>query len=220
MSTLILMHVESEGPGTLGEFLERTGRPWQTVRLHDGEQLPDELAGLDAVVSMGGPMNVYEEEKFPFLAAETAFLRRAIERDVPVLGICLGAQMIAKACGARVVRSPQGEELGWRQVRRTPEGMRDDTFDGFPESFEVFQWHGDMFEVPDGGTLLAASDGCSHQAFRCRRAVGLQFHLEVTDDLLASWFPGRPELESFLGRHLEIRGTLDRNAERLYRNFF
>ncbi|MBM3299292.1 MAG: gamma-glutamyl-gamma-aminobutyrate hydrolase family protein, partial [Deltaproteobacteria bacterium] len=102
MKILVMIHVESEGPGTLGTFLESVGAQLVTTRLYASEPLPANAGEFDAVLSMGGPMNVYQEDAYPFLKQETAFLQDAVSADVPVLGVCLGAQMIAKACGARV----------------------------------------------------------------------------------------------------------------------
>ena len=145
---------------------------------------------LDAVLSMGGPMNVYEEQQYPFLRDETRFLQEAAARDLPVLGICLGAQMIAKAAGAAVTKN-RVEEVGWGTVSLTGEGLADPLFRGLPATLPVFQWHGDTFGIPAGGTLLATGEDCHHQALRFRRSYGLQFHLEADRALLGDWFAGK-----------------------------
>jgi GMP synthase (glutamine-hydrolysing) len=217
MRVIVILHVESEGPGSLGTFLESVGADVRIVRLHDGDRLP-ELGAFDAAVSMGGPMNVYEEDKFPFLKDETLFLEKAINTDVPVLGICLGAQMIAKAAGARVTRSPK-EEVGWGAISLTESGKRDPLFKGLPDKLDVLQWHGDMFLIPNGGRLLASSRDCPHQALRYRNAVGLQFHLEVTGEILAEWFADSPELETILNRYKELEPVLAQRAQQMYNNF-
>lgn len=218
MNVLVIMHAESEGPGTLGGFLAAAGATVRTVRLHAGDMLPRDPAGIDAIVSMGGPMNVYEEARYPFLRDETEFLREAIRQDVPTLGICLGAQMIAKACGARVVRSPQ-KEVGWSEVTLTDTGVRDPLFQGQPRVMPVFQWHEDMFELPEGSQLLATSPACPNQAFRCGRAWGLQFHIEVTREMLGEWFAGLPKGGDMLRCFDEVRDELGRRASLLYANF-
>jgi GMP synthase (glutamine-hydrolysing) len=221
MKVIVLMHIASEGPGTIGTFLEARGAEIEFARLYDGYRLPEDPAAFDAVVSMGGPMNVYEEEEFPFLREETQFLRRAIDRGLPVLGVCLGAQMIAKASGAVVGKSPKGE-IGWSQVTLTQEGKTDPAFAGLSETFEVLQWHNDMFHIPERGSLLASSADCPHQALRYRNAIGLQFHVEVTPEILRDWFADSTEIrvEDVVRRYDEIAGELNRNAERFYKNFF
>ncbi len=160
MHIMVIMHVESEGPGSLGTFLESAGARLQVVRLYQGDRLPEDTSELHAVISMGGPMNVYEEDKYPFLREETSFLHRMINADMPVLGICLGAQMIAKAAGARVTRSPK-EEVGWGLVRLTDAGRSDVLFQGLPQTLEVLQWHGDMFHIPEHGDTVGGWHGLS-----------------------------------------------------------
>ena len=131
MTVLIIVHVDSEGPGTLGGFLDSSGDTVCLARVYSGERLPENIDGLQAIISMGGPMNVYEENEYPFLRDETILLQKAIAANLPVLGICLGAQMIAKATGARVVRSPK-EEIGWGKVFLTEAGRSDLLFSGGP----------------------------------------------------------------------------------------
>jgi len=188
------------------------------VKLYAGELLPGDPAGYAAVISMGGPMNVYEDDKYPFLAAEAGFLRMAIDRGIPVLGICLGAQMIARVCGAVVTKSPV-KEVGWCMVSLTEAGARDPFFDGLPSELEVLQWHEDMFHIPEGGVLLASSTDCPHQAFRYGSAYGLQFHVEVTRDMLADWFVGSPALDAILTRYDDVHAVLDRRAKAIYHNW-
>ncbi len=216
---LILLHAESEGPGTLGTFLEARAAQVQILRLFAGEKIrrkPEELA---AAVSMGGPMNVYEEDRYPFLREETQFLQRAVAAGLPVLGVCLGAQMIAKACGARVRKSPQ-KEVGWFEVSLTRAGRLDPLLAGLPETFWVLQWHEDMFEVPEGGRLLASAAGCPHQAFRCRNAYGLQFHVEATREMLSEWFGGREDGRKILEAFDHREQGLALLAERIYSSFW
>lgn len=218
MNIVIAVHVESEGPGSLGTFLESKGARLNVVRLHNGDALPQAIEGLDAFISMGGPMNVYEEDKYPYLRDETLFLRKAIQAGKPVLGICLGAQMIAKAAGAQVTRSPK-EEVGWGVVHVTDAGGSDTLFHGLPRTLQVFQWHGDMFQIPEHGVLLADGTDCPHQAFRLRNAFGLQFHVEVTSDILADWFADSPDKPAILDRYAHMQQELEMNAKKMYTNF-
>lgn len=220
MRVLVMVHVESEGPGTLGTYLESVGAELVTARLYAGDALPSDPSWFDALISMGGPMNVYEEDKYPYLREETAFLDKAIHADVPVLGVCLGSQMIAKASGARVDLSV-APEIGWGQITLRETARTDGLFQGLPDTLDVLQWHSDMFHVPDGGVLLASSTICPNQAFRYRNAFGLQFHVEVTAEILAEWFEGSQEcnVDDILERYHAIQPQLDEHAHLMYRNF-
>lgn len=217
MRVAVLMHVENEGPGLFGGLLGEAGAEVLTVRLHRGGRLP-EVDELDAALSMGGPMNVYEELEHPFLRDETRFLQGAAARGLPVLGVCLGAQMIAKAAGAAVTKSPVAE-LGWSTVTLTDDGLADPLFRGLPATLPVFQWHGDTFAIPQDGALLATGAECRHQALRHRNSWGLQFHLEADRALLASWFAGAPEEAQILRRHDELAAEVGRHVRTLFANF-
>jgi len=184
---LIVKHIEIEGPGTIEKFFNRRSRQSVTVNMSLGECLPAIRDDLEAVIFLGGPMNVYEEDTYPFLCDEDKFLKRALELEIPVLGICLGAQLLAKACGAQVTRAPV-KEIGWNNVRLTSEGCKDLLFNKLSSELEVFQWHEDTFAVPPGGVLLAESAMCKNQAFRIgKNAYGLQFHVEITPEIVGSW---------------------------------
>jgi GMP synthase (glutamine-hydrolysing) len=124
--------------------------------------------------------NALERQDHSGLRAEDAFLKQVVTKEIPFLGICLGGQLLAKACGARISKSPV-REIGWHDVMLTAHGKRDDLFKGLPERMPVYQWHEDTFAVPESGALLATSGGCPNQAFRIGScAYGLQFHPEVT----------------------------------------
>jgi len=217
MKALVIMHVEAEGPGTLGHYLEAIQASVHTARLYAGDPLP--APAFDVIISMGGPMNVYEEERYPFLREETSFLERAISAGVPTLGICLGAQLIAKACGAAVKKAP-GREVGFSSVDLTLEGRQDALFQRLPESLPVFQWHEDTFDLPPGSFLLATSPRCPNQAFRYLNAYGLQFHVEVTRNLLWQWFGAGLEGREMVHRLSWLEPAFSRRAQTLYANFF
>lgn len=218
MRALILSHHPSEGPGTIGTFLTSRGVSCKTAPLFDGAKIPLDALDFDAIISMGGPMNVYEEDKYPFLNTETRLLKKALELRIPILGVCLGAQMLAKAAGARVVTSP-AKEVGWFKIRLTDLGRSDRLFIGAPTEFEVFQWHGDMFEIPIGGGLLASSDLCPHQAVRFGSGYGLQFHVEVTRDMVSEWFVNTPEQGTILERMDLIQPNFSSCANLIFTNF-
>jgi GMP synthase (glutamine-hydrolysing) len=171
------------------------------VELDEGEPLPEDARAFPAIVVMGGPMGAYDEADHPWLAGEKRLLREAVEADVPVWGVCLGAQLLASALGARVYRGEQ-PEVGVLPVRLTSAAADDPVFGDAPASFPTLQWHGDSFDLPDGATLLAGSPAYPHQAFRVGRSYGLQFHLEVALDLATEWgeVPAYAQsLESTLG---------------------
>ena len=184
---LFIKHIDIEGPETIGGFLKNAGYYYEVVNLDQGDAFPDLNEEIDAVISLGGPMNVYEVDKYSFLEAEDDFIRAVLECEVPFLGICLGSQLLAKACGAHVTKAPQ-REMGFMPIHITNEGKEDVLFQGVDNGLQVFQWHEDMFEVPDGGQLLAKSDSCPQQAFRMGpNAYGLQFHIEITQKSIFDW---------------------------------
>ncbi|MGA1874296.1 MAG: type 1 glutamine amidotransferase [bacterium] len=213
------MHTASEGPGTIEDYLKSVRATYRIVRLYAGDRLPTHLNDLDAVITMGGPMNVYEEDKYPFLRDEIDFLQRAIEAKIPVLGICLGAQMIAKACGA-AIRTSLVKELGWYEVILTEAGFGDEFFYGLPKILQVLQWHEDMFELPPAASLLATSKGCPHQAFRCRQAYGLQFHIEINREMLFEWFADLDQRDGIILQFEHMKHDIAAQAKRIYSNFF
>lgn len=194
MRVLVLQHGLSEGPGTLGTFLDSRGVDLRTCRVHEGEPIPPGPLDASAVVSLGGPQSVVAGKEPPFFPAEAALLSEALRREIPVLGVCLGAQILARVCGAKVTRAST-VEIGWSRVELTPEGLQDPLFRGVDGSFDVFQWHGDTFDIPPGAARLAEGDICRNQAFRWgRSAYGLQFHVEVTPEMIREWCDagGRP----------------------------
>jgi len=203
MRALVLQHVTVEGPGTLAPYLEARGWKLDTVALYEGARLPEEAREYQAVIVMGGPMGVYDEAEYPFLRDEHHFLQGVMAQGVPLLGICLGSQLLAKALGARVYRNPQ-KEIGWYTVDLTPAGAADPLFAGLPSPVSVFQWHGDAFDLPAGATPLASSPLCTHQAFRYGdRVYGLLFHLELTPAVIHRW------IEAFQDELVSLRGSID-----------
>jgi len=222
---LIVKHIGIEGPGSLGEFFNNTSWQARITDLGAGERLPDSLEDLQALIVLGGPMNVYEEAKYPFLKEEDGFLKEALRLKVPVLGICLGAQLLAKACGAAVKQNPE-KEIGWYRVRLTDQGRREPFFEGLPEDFSVFQLHEDTFEVPAGAVLLAQGDTCYNQAFRFgENAYGLQFHIEVTPEMIASWFctyqdaAATHDIMNIMAQSYRAQRNFSSLANRIYLNF-
>jgi len=176
MKVQVLQHVPFEGLGSIETWLSERGASVQTTRFYQSAVLPDPRS-IDFVIAMGGPMSVNDERQYPWLKAEKAFIREAVNRELPVLGVCLGAQMIASALGARVFANAH-KEIGWFPVQAVSTDA--DAF-RFPRQTTVFHWHGETFDLPPGAVHLARSAGCENQAFQIGRSViGLQFHLETT----------------------------------------
>ncbi len=178
MNVHVLQHVPFEGLGSMEPWLRGRGADVGFTRFFESPALPDP-AGLDLVIAMGGPMSVNDEAILPWLVEEKRFLHKAIVRGIPILGVCLGAQLIASALGARV--RPAGQrEIGWFDIESVPSS--DDAF-RFPNRARVLHWHGETFDLPPGATRLARSAACENQAFQIGgRVIGLQFHTEATSE--------------------------------------
>lgn len=173
-----LQHVPFESPSRIADWALRNDVEIRVVRLFAGESLP-EVDDVDALVVMGGPMGVHDARAYPWLAAEKRLVERAVGTDRPILGVCLGAQLVADVLGARVYRN-RFREIGWFDVEATAAG-RDHARFPLPREFTPFHWHGDAFDLPEGAAHLARSAACEQQAFAWGdRILGLQFHLEMT----------------------------------------
>lgn len=182
MNVHVLQHVPFEGLGSIGAWLDERGAQTQYTRFFDSARLPG-LTDLDLIIAMGGPMSVNDEADLPWLGEEKRFVAEAIQGGKAVLGICLGAQLIANALGAPVYPGPH-KEIGWFDIESTSSSS---VLFQFPEKTKVFHWHGETFDLPPGATQLARSGGCENQAFQIGpRAIGLQFHLETTPESAAS----------------------------------
>lgn len=181
-----LQHVPFEGLGSLERWAQSNGHSLSATRLYNDEPLA-RLEEIDALVILGGPMNVHEEDRHPWLAREKAFIQQALESDTLILGICLGAQLIADVLGARVYRN-QHKEIGWFPLELTEQALDSQVFGKLPAQFTTLHWHGDTFDLPAGATHIAKSEACPNQAFvfDSERVIGLQFHLEWTRENLAA----------------------------------
>jgi GMP synthase-like glutamine amidotransferase len=219
---LIVKHIAQEGPGLIGQFFRDDGWELRTIELGNGEKLPDSLHDVSAVIILGGPMNVDEEDIYPFLEEEEKLIRKALIEEIPMLGICLGAQLIAKTCSAAVTKASE-KEIGWYHVTLTEEGQEDLLFRGLPKNIPVFQWHEDTFELPANGVLLAQSKKCRNQAFRIGDNVyGLQFHIEVTDDMIEEWMKneeGEVNVEKTMRGTEKVRDNFEQQVKRIFLNF-
>ena len=179
MRAHFLQHVPFEGPGSMESWLKSHAYELTYTRFFESTELPDSES-IDFLVIMGGPMSVNDEDKFPWLVTEKKFVREVMGAGKPVLGICLGAQIIASAMGAIIYSSPE-KEIGWFPVQGVDSS--DETTFRFPASETVFHWHGETFDLPPGAKHLAKSDSCENQAFQLVTSlIGLQFHPETTPE--------------------------------------
>ena len=189
---LIFQHAEPEHPGLITTALEAAEVAFDVIRTDLGGELPPCLDNVDGLIIMGGPQSAYEEERFPYLKGEKRLTREAMDGGKPVLGVCLGSQIIADVLGADV-RPGGGMELGWRDVRRAPGVADDGVLSNLPDSFTPMHWHGDVFDLPPGATPIADSDMTRVQGFVYGSDVyALLFHLELTQQqiqAMAELFP-------------------------------
>lgn len=208
----LFQHVAFEGPGSLAAWVRERGHVLSRTEFFSGDVLPD-IKDFDWLVVMGGPMGVSDEASYPWLAAEKRLISEAIRQEKTVLGICLGAQLIASVLGASVYPNVQ-KEIGWYPLFLTPEGGKEPACTCLGGAPTVFHWHGDTFDLPAGAVHLAYTDACRNQAFRYgKRVWGLQFHLEMEAESLAGMIRhGAMEL-SGSGRGVQPVSELSGHAE-------
>ncbi len=228
-----LEHEPFEGLANIEVWAKNKGHSISRTLLFNNEELPD-ICDFDWLVIMGGSMNIYEEEKYPWLGEEKNFIAEAIAAKKIVLGVCLGSQLIADTLGSRVTKNKY-KEIGWFPVKLTREAKSSTIFRTLPSKFFTFHWHGDTFVIPPGAARIAESEGCANQAFEYGRVIGLQFHIEYSvesinlmlqnceNDIVDGKFIQKPdEIVSQISnvhKIKEILNTLLDNMEREYGNF-
>lgn len=208
MHVLAFRHVPHEHPGGIAAALAARGI---RCEMADLAAAPESWESADGLLFLGGPMSANDD--LPFLRAELRIVERAATAGKPLLGVCLGAQLIARALGAKVYRNPV-KEIGWAPIQWTPAARNDFLFGEFAEPETVFHWHGETFDLPAGAEWLSYSDLCRNQAFRAGSNIyGLQFHLEVTPEMIAEWL----QVEENQGDLRELEAPVDPflNAGRL-----
>lgn len=180
----IFRHYPTEGPGYFATYLDARSVPWRLIRLDAGEAVPADPSAYSGLVFMGGPMSVNDD--LPWIAPALRLILDAVARDLPVLGHCLGGQLIARALGAEVTRAPV-KEIGWGEVELADSSLAREWFPGLPERFHSFHWHGETFAIPAGATRILSSRWCENQAFAHGNTLALQCHIEMTGELVRSW---------------------------------
>jgi len=196
MRFLVIQHLGIEPPALIGEVIESASHTITTIHLDKADSLPDSN-NFDGFVIMGGPQSANDEREY--IRAELAWVKEALDTKMPMLGICLGAQIMAKAAGAEIFASPV-HELGWHPVYHTVETENDPLFKVMPDALPVFQWHGETFSLTDTMTLIATHPDVPSQAFRLGKAqYGLQFHVEVDESIIEAWIASGESERAFLG---------------------
>jgi len=181
---LAIRHARCETLGTIADVLTAENLPPTCILTFDGQSVPNGLNEYDGLIIMGGPMGVYEQERYPFLRQEIRLIEEALRENIPVLGICLGSQLLAAALGSPVTKG-KTKEIGWYPVTLAPAAASDPLWTGLKSSFTAYHWHGDVFDLPSGAVSLASSERTPHQAFQCgRSAYGVLFHMEVTKSII------------------------------------
>jgi GMP synthase (glutamine-hydrolysing) len=178
----VLQHAQSETLGLIEDSLRSASKIFQYLRTFEGQPIPPDPNGYSALIVMGGPMGVYETTRYPFLLQEMRLIEGFVKKRLPVLGICLGSQLLAACFGARVQKGRR-KEIGWYPIELSTEGKQDPVWQNVPSRFVAYHWHGDIFELPKGAALLASSEITPVQAYRYdERVYGVLFHMEVSEN--------------------------------------
>ena len=202
---LIFQHQPSEGPGYFAEVLARRQIPFKLVRVDAGAAVPTRADEAAALVFMGGPMSV--NDPLPWVDQELALIRQAAERGMPVLGHCLGGQLIAKALGGTVTPM-ESREIGWHPVQQVPSSAAREWLPGLPERVDAFHWHGEMFSIPPQAVRLLRNEHCPNQAFVHGNILGLQCHVEMTAEMVHDWTAQFGHELTETAPHVQDRATL------------
>lgn len=212
----IFRHSPTEGPGYFATYLDARDVPWRLIAIDRGDAVPDDPASFSALVFMGGPMSV--NDPLPWIPGVLELIRRGSARDIPVLGHCLGGQLMAKAFGGSVSRNPV-KEIGWGEVRVADHPVAREWFGPDLRSFESFHWHGETFSLPPGAVRIMGNAHCENQGFVIGANLGMQCHVEMTEDLIRSWCENDGgEISASAGPAVQSPSQMrERNTEKLAR---
>ena len=180
----IFRHIRCEGPGYLVSFLEKNNIPFELVRIDAGESPPPQIDDVSALVFMGGSMSVNDD--LEWIRQEFTIIQKAFEIDLPMLGHCLGGQLISKALGGTVSANPV-KEIGWLAIQKIQNTSADDWLEAVKDNSLAFHWHGETFSIPEGATAILKSQHCAHQGFVIGNSLALQCHVEMTGDMVHEW---------------------------------
>lgn len=199
----IFRHSPTEGPAYFATYLDQRNLPYRVIKLDAGEPVPADVKAYSGLVFMGGPMSVNDE--LPWIAPVLALIRDAVKRDVPVLGHCLGGQLMAKALGAPVTRNPV-KEIGWGEVKVLDQPAAKQWLGDDLPSFLSFHWHGETFALPEGATRVMTSAWCPNQAFALGKHFAMQCHVEMTEEMIRTWCQDwAAEVEALAGRVASVQ---------------
>ncbi len=208
----IFRHHRTEGPGYFAIYLERCGLPWQVIRIDAGDPVPHDPGAFSGVALMGGPMSV--NDPLPWIAPEVALIRACVESEVPVIGHCLGGQLMSKALGGTVRRQAL-KEIGWGEVAVARNEQAARWFGPDLSAFTTFHWHGETFSVPPGAVAVLASVHCENQAFALGKHFALQCHVEMTAELIEAWcHSGTREIADSPGPAVQSSAAIQRDLDR------
>jgi GMP synthase-like glutamine amidotransferase len=202
----------SEGPGYFATYLERRSVPWQVVKLDAGDAVPRDVRRFSGLCFMGGPMSVNDD--LPWIAPALELIREAVRKDVPVIGHCLGGQLMSKALGGAVRPNPV-KEIGWGEVRACDNAVARAWLGEQQPAFQAFHWHGETFSIPPGATRILENERCLNQAFATGKHLGMQCHVEMTPELIGEWLQtGNDEIAASPGPAVQRPQEIEQGVER------
>ena len=212
---LVLQHFQENPPGRVGDLLNEHQIPYDVIQVGT-DRLPASMH-YQALIVLGGTQHLYDKNKYPYTVHEEIYLHETIRQGIPYLGMCLGGQLLANAFRAMVSRLPK-EEIGFLQIHFTEAGKQDPLYQGLPGYEQAFQWHEDCFALPEGAVALAHHADGSNQAFRYgRHAYGIQYHVELTEDMLNTWLHDLTLKNEFIGEYgAEIYKKVEQDVSRLF----
>ena len=221
MNVLIIKNSPHEGPGNIIQYVNTKGIKFHIIEAYRNHRISS-LKRYQYLIVLGGPMGVYEMNRYPFLVTVAKAFEHALKSGIKVLGICLGCQLFAYVLGAKVYKG-KGEEIGWYDIEFTEKGLLDPCFSTLSDTSgkaKVFMWHGDTFDAPNGTTRLASSSLFSEQAFRYGTSYGIQFHPEVTTEMILKWSKNRQDLKDIIDDSATFYFEYRQKANRFYSAFF